>query len=133
MVCAIPPAVPALFIVSARVRCKQHAPGFERRMQFVQHARQFPSRHVEQRSIGKDAVEIAGLFLSDIVPGSEDVQACLAKFRKLQNGVQSVHALTGNEEESDTVYEIVSTSKAGNKKVKLSITSGEGSLACKVE
>src|SRR5476649_2749596 len=58
MVAAVAWAVPAFAIVAARVGAEQHAAVFQRRVQGQQHGRQRHARHVEQRGVGVDAVEV---------------------------------------------------------------------------
>src|SRR5215468_8708732 len=53
------PTLPLFLVVAARVRAEQHALRFQRGTQFPQHARQLLRRHMEQRGVCEDAVEIA--------------------------------------------------------------------------
>src|ERR1043166_2794364 len=59
VVSAVAPAVPALFIVAARIGAEQHAARLQAGAQLPQYARQLFARHVKQRGIGEYAVEIS--------------------------------------------------------------------------
>src|ERR1700744_20759 len=55
----IAPAIPALLVVSPRVRGEEDPVRLERIAQLREDPREFPTGHVEQGRIGKDAVEMA--------------------------------------------------------------------------
>src|ERR1700692_838193 len=58
MVGAVASAIPAFFVVAARIGAEQHATGLQRGTQLPQHARQLDARYVEQRCVGVDAVKV---------------------------------------------------------------------------
>lgn len=85
------------------------------------------------RVLSDDAAEVADILLNFSTPGYEELQVCLAKFRVLQESVQFVRKTYGSDEEPESIYEIVASSKKGNGDVVLTITTGEGSIDCSVE
>ena len=57
MIHPVASAIPAFFIMPARVRAKQHTT-LQSAVQFQQHPRQLLARDMKQRGVGKHAVEI---------------------------------------------------------------------------
>lgn len=51
-------AVPPFAIVTTRIGGKQDTAGFQRLMECAQHAIKFRARHMEQHSVGEDAIEM---------------------------------------------------------------------------